>query len=475
MADVRVKTLSGEETTLGDSDVEALKTRLRGSLGRAEQTGYEEARRVWNGMIDRRPALIARCSGVADVMSCVNFARTHRLLTAVRGGGHNVAGHAVCDGGLVIDLSGMRSVHVDPERRTAHVEGGAKLGDLDHETQAFGLAAPVGVVSATGVAGLTLHGGLGWLTRRHGLSVDNLVSVDVVTADGELRRASAEENPDLFWAVRGGGGNFGVATSFEFRLHPVGPEVWMLLAMYPVDRAEAALRFFRSHMATAPEELGLLAVFWSAPHLPAVPESAWGSPVFIFLGCYSGPLEKGEQVLAPFRGLGSPLADLSGPTPFAEVQRALDADYPNGMQYYWKSLYLNGLDDKVIHALVRHAATRPSPITSLDIWALGGAMARVDSGATAFARRNAPFLLGIESNWEKPADSEANLAWTRGVFQDMQQFSDGGSYLNFPGFAEEGERLLRGAYGSNFDRLRAVKSKYDPGNLFRANLNIQPA
>jgi FAD/FMN-containing dehydrogenase len=385
-----------------------------------------------------------------------------------------VAGHAVCDGGLVIDLSALRAVSVDPQRRTARAQGGAKLGDLDHETQAFGLAAPVGVVSATGVAGLTLHGGLGWLARRHGLSVDNLLSADVVTADGHFHRASPVEHPDLFWAVRGGGGNFGVVTSFEFRLHPVGPEVWLLLTMYPVERARAALQLFRSQLPKAPDELGVIGVFWSAPHLPEVPPAAQGSDVFIFLGCYSGPVEKGEQVLKPYRTLGAPLADLSGVTRFLDVQRALDADYPDGMLYYWKSTYLDHLDDEAVAALIDHAAARPSPITSLDVWGLGGAVSRVDPQATPFARRDAPFLLGIESNWQRPEDAPANLAWSRKVFQAMQRYSRGGSYLNFPGFAEEGESLVRGAYGVNYERLRRVKAQYDPDNLFCGNLNIAP-
>jgi hypothetical protein len=471
------QTSTRADTLLDAAAVAALRSQLRGPLLEQDEPGYEEARRVWNGMIDRRPGLIARCRGSADVIACVNVARDHGVRLAVRGGGHNVAGLAVSDGGLVIDLSEMRSVRVDPVRRTATVEGGAKLGDLDHETQAFGLAAPVGVVSATGVAGLTLHGGLGWLSRRHGLAVDNLLAVDIVTADGRLRRASADENADLFWAVRGGGGNFGVVTSFEFRLHPVGPEVWMLLTIYPAhpaQRAEEALRFFRDQMAAAPDEMGAIAVLWSAPHLPEVPQAAWGTPVIIFLGCYTGPLEQGEQVLEPFRQFATPIADLSGMTPFVAVQKALDADYPDGLRYYWKSLYLDRLDDDVIRALGRHAASRPSPLSSLDVWALGGAMSRIDPHATAFGRRDAPFMLGIEANWARGEESPANVAWARGIYQDMRQYTGGGSYLNFPGFAEEGENLVRSAYGANYDRLRSVKSKYDRENLFSGNLNISP-
>jgi hypothetical protein len=425
-------------------------------------------------MIERKPGLVVRCAGVADVKACVDFAREHNLRLAVRGGGHNVAGLAVCDGGLVIDLSSMRSVSVDPARRRAWVQGGAKLGDLDHETQAFGLAAPVGVVSATGVAGLTLHGGFGWLSRRHGLAADNLVSVEIVTADGRLHRTSAEREPDLFWALRGGGGNFGVATAFEFRLHPVGPEVWLLLAMYPAERAGEALRFLRSHMPAAPEELGVIGVFWSAPELPEVPQAAWGRDVIIFLGCYSGAVDRGEQVLRPFRELAAPVADLSGVTRFVDVQRALDADYPNGMLYYWKSLYLDHLDDGVIASLSDLAAARPSKTSSLDIWGLGGALGRVAPQATPIERREAPFMLGIEANWTRQEDSDANIAWARKVFGEMQRHTRGGAYLNFPGFAEEGETLVRGAYGTNYERLRRVKAQYDPENLFCGNFNVTP-
>jgi FAD/FMN-containing dehydrogenase len=474
MAMLQIKTRAGDDTVLDEEAIAELKSRLRGRLLEQHSRGYAEARAVWNGMIDRRPSLIARCTGAADVMACVDFARDHDARLAVRGGGHNVAGLAVCDGGLVVDLSEMCGIRVDPSRRTAWVSGGAKLGDLDHETQAFGLAAPVGVVSATGVAGLTLHGGFGWLSRRFGLSIDNLLGVDIVTADGVLRHASADENADLFWAVRGGGGNLGVVTSFELRLHPVGPRVWMLMALYPLDQAHEAMRVFRERMSDAPDELSAIAVFWSAPRLPQVPRKAWDAPVLIFLGCYSGPVENGERVLEPFRQTLAPLADLSAVIPFVEMQKALDADYPDGRLYYWKSLYLDTLDDEVLRAIAKHAAARPSPLSSLDVWGLGGEVNRIDPLSTAFGRRDAPFLLGIEANWERPEESDANMAWARGIYREMQRFSHGGSYLNFAGFAEEGDALVRGSYGGNYDRLQRVKSTYDPDNLFSGNLNVPP-
>jgi FAD/FMN-containing dehydrogenase len=459
---------------LSDDLVESFRSQLSGDLITPTDQRYHEARKVWNGAIDRKPALIVRCAWTADVITAVNFSREHRLLVSIRGGGHNVAGAAIAENGLVIDLSGMRSVQVDPEKRIARVEGGARLGDLDQETQAFGLAAPVGVVSATGVAGLTLHGGAGWLLRKHGLSIDNLYAVEVVMADGQLKRASASENSDLFWALRGGGGNFGVATAFEFRLHPVGPRVWVALAMYPLERAREVLGACRDYLAGAPEELMVLGVYWSAPRVPEVPENFHGAPVVILLGCYTGPFEKGEEVIAPLRRFGSPIADLSGPKSWIEAQKQLDEDYPDGAGYYWKSLYLDRLDDEAIEALAGHTAARPSAISSIDVWFLGGAMNRVGATDTAFFKRDAQYMLGIEANWEKPEEAAANIAWARKVHSDLQRFTSGGEYLNFPGFLEDRPAMLEGAYGPNLARLRAIKAKYDPENLFKGSLNIPP-
>jgi FAD/FMN-containing dehydrogenase len=474
MGTFSIATKDGEAKLLQREVVDSLRGNLRGRIITPEDDGYDSARRVWNGMIDRKPAMIVQCAGAADVITAVNFAREHGLLISVRSGGHNVAGVAVSDKGLVIDLSGMRSVHVDPEARLARAEGGVRLGDLDHETQAFGLAAPVGVVSATGLAGLTLHGGAGWLLRKHGLSIDNLVSVEMVTADGRMRKASQGENPDLFWAIRGGGGSFGVVTSFEFRLHPVGPRVWMAVPMYPLERAEEVMGGLREYIANAPEDLMVLGVFWSAPDVPEVPAKWRGVPVVILLGCYTGPFEEGERVIAPLRQIGRPIADLSTPISWVQAQRFLDADYPDGDFYYWKSLYLDRLDDEVVRVLARHTNSRPSPLSSLDVWMLGGAFGRVSQTDTAFYKRDAPFMLGIEANWKNRNDADANIQWARDVFAEMQQFSRGGVYLNFPGFLEEREALLQAAYGPNLERLRAIKATYDPTNLFPGLLSIAP-
>ena len=435
---------------------------------------YQSARKLWNGMIDKKPSLIARCKDVTDIIAAVNFAKEHNLLFSIRGGGHNVAGTAIAEGGLVIDLSSMRSITVDPEQRVARAEGGAQLGDLDRETQKFSLAAPAGLVSATGVAGLTLHGGTGWLLRKHGLTIDNLLSVDIVTADGRLKKASENENADLFWAVRGGGGNFGVVAGFEFKLHPVGPKVWMSVPMYPLDRAKAVMGACCEYMQKAPEDLMVLGVYWSAPDVPEVPEQYHGTPVVILLGCYTGPFEEGEKVIAPLREIGTPLADLSAPMTWVEAQKFLDEDYPDGAFYYWASIYMDHLNGEVLEALAGHTIARPSPESSIDVWMLGGAMSRIRPTDTAFYKRDAAFMLGIEANWTQRKDASANINWAKDVVKDMRRFTSGGSYLNFPGFVEERETLLQGSYGPNLDRLREIKAKYDPTNLFAGTLNIEP-
>lgn len=474
MITVQIKTRLGSSISLAEETLTTLQGQLRGALLRAGDTGYEEARKVWNGSIDHRPALIVRCLGAADVMAAVNFAREHRLLISTRAGGHNVAGTAIVEGGMVIDVSQMRSVQVDPQKRIARVEGGARLGDLDHETTAFGLAAPVGVVSETGVAGLTLHGGAGWLLRKHGLSIDNLEAIELVTADGRLVRASAAEHADLFWALRGGGGNFGVATVFEFRLHPIAPQVSIVLPIYPIDRGHEVLLACRDYLATAPDELMVLGVYWSAPAIPEVAEQYHGQPVVFLVGCYSGPPEQAERVIAPLRTIAAPLADLSSTLPWRQAQRILDEDYPDGKFYYWKSIYLDRLDDEVLGVLEQFARSRPSAASSIDIWFLGGAMSRVAPTATAFANRHQKFMIGIEANWSERNDSQANIAWARALHQALQPFSSGGNYLNFPGYVEDPAAMLRGAYGENLERLMRVKTTYDPDNLFPGLLNIAP-
>jgi FAD/FMN-containing dehydrogenase len=447
---------------------------LNGEVIRPGDPRYDEARRVWNGMIDRRPAAIARCRGVADIIACVRFAADHGLLLAVRGGGHNVAGFGTCDGGLVIDLSAMRSVRVDPERRVARAEGGATWGDLDRETQVFGLAAPGGIVSTTGIAGLTLGGGQGWLRRTYGMTCDNLISADVVTADGQLLVASETENTDLFWAIRGGGGNFGVVTSFEYRLHPVGPMVAFAGPVYRLDQSAQVLAGFRDFVTGAPDEINASATWWSIPAVPGFPEELHGQPVVIIGAVYAGASDQGEISLLPLREIAEPKLDLSATLPFTALQQIFDPFFPAGqLRYYWKSLYLARLDEEVVAEIVAWMARRPSAMSMAGVWALGGALGRVAPDATAAGERTAPFLLEILANWPAPEETEANVTWARGFFSAMERFGSGKANLNFPGLGED-PRFIRSAVGQGYERLVALKQRYDPTNLFRLNQNIDP-
>ncbi len=476
MTKLRAATRTGAETVLDEPVIEEFRLELGGEMLRAGDAGYDEARQVWNGMIDKRPAIIARCTGTADVICAVNFARENDLLVAVRGGGHNVAGSAICDGGLVIDLSPMKGIHVDPGRRTARAEAGATWADLDRETQVFGQATPGGVVSDTGIAGLTLGGGIGWLRRKYGLSCDNLLSVDLVTADGSYLIANEEENPDLFWGIKGGGGNFGVVTSFEYRLHPVGPEVMFCFVFHHGDETKEALRFYREYAAAAPDEVTSFAICGTTPDVAPFPEEIHGASYVLFAALYAGPVEEGERAVQPLREFSNPLIDFSGPMPYVEVQSLLDEDYPSGeLQYYWKSLYLNDLDDEAIDRIIEHTARRPSALSTVDVWHMGGAISRFGAEESAFGGREAPFLLGVEANWEDPRNNDANTFWARECVEDMQRFSGGGQYLNFPGFLEGGEETLRATFGASYDRLAALKNKYDPDNMFRLNQNIKPS
>jgi FAD/FMN-containing dehydrogenase len=451
-----------------------LAARLQGRLVRPGDPPYEQGRQIWNGMIDREPAMIARCAGVEDVAAAVSFARDAGLPLAVRGGGHGVAGHAISEGGVVVDLSEMRGVEVDLDRGTARAQGGCTLGDLDGATQRHGLATPLGVVTETGIAGLTLSGGMGWLRRRHGLSCDNLVSAEVVTADGSVVTASEDENEDLFWAIRGAGGNFGVATSLEYRLHPVGPEVFVTFVFYPAERAKDVLRSCDRFLTDAPDDVAPLAVFGRVPEAEDFPSESHGAPFVTLLCVHPGDPAEGERILRPLREIADPIVDLSGAMPYVEAQAILDEDYPNGRHYYWKSINVTELSDEVIDRLGRLAAAAPSPLSTIDIWYQGGAMARVGEEETAIANRATPYLIGIEGNWEPQESDDENVAWVREVFADMDAFSDGGVYLNFPGFLEEGSDLMRAGYGRNYERLAEVKARYDPANLFRLNANVEP-
>jgi FAD/FMN-containing dehydrogenase len=461
--------------TLDSEAARGLADGVRGAVFRPGDRGYDDARTIWNGLIDRRPALIVQCTGAADVVDAVNFARDQNLLLSIKAGGHNVAGNAVNDDGLVIDLSQMRGVHVDPSTQTVRAQGGALWGDCDRETQLFGLAVPGGVVSTTGIAGLTLHGGVGHVRRRHGLSIDNLLSVDLVTADGQLRTASATENEELFWAVRGAGSNFGVVTSFEFRAHPVGPMVTVGAIFYPQDVARTVLPAWRDYMASAPDELSSLAFFWNVPAHEPFPPEHHGKPVVILAAVYSGSVEDGEPVVQPLRELAQPLVDLSGPWPWLGLQSGFDDLFPHGQFRYWKSRAFAELSEAAIDEIADWAARRPTPLTDITIWHHGGAMSRVGETETAYAGRDAPFLVTGEASWTEPSQTDEAIAWGRAFWDAMGRHSTGGLYLNFPGLGEEKEELVKAGYGVNYERLAALKAKYDPTNFFRMNLNITPA
>jgi FAD/FMN-containing dehydrogenase len=441
-------------------------------------TGYDEGRAVWNGLIDRHPVLIARCASTADVVAAVNFAREQGLPLAVRGGGHNVAGHGTVEGGVVIDLALMNAVLVDPAARIAHVSGGATWGDVDAATQAHGLATPGGVFSRTGVAGLTLGGGYGWLRNLHGLSCDNLIGAEVVTAAGEVIHTSDPEHADLLWGLRGGGGNFGVVTRFTFQLHQLGPEVPVAFVFHDgaSEKAHEALRFYREYVASAPDEVSTLAVLGVIPPDPHMfEEELHGRPYVAFIGVYAGPIAEGERVLKPLRELGAPIKDFSAVMPYMEVQQLYDNEYPDGMRYYWKSLNLTSLDDQAIDLIVEHARRQVSPFSTTDLWHVGGAVRRGGAETSAFFGRGAAFLLSPEANWRQPADDAANIAWVRDFIAAVEPFSDGSRYMNFAGMQEEGDSMVRAAFGPNYARLAALKAKYDPANLFRLNQNVKPS
>jgi FAD/FMN-containing dehydrogenase len=444
------------------ASLENLKKSLNGALIEPKDAEYEEARRVWNGMIDKRPRGIVRCSAVEDVVASVSFARDSDWPLAVRGGGHNAAGLAVLDDGLVIDLSTMRGVEVDPAAKRARAQGGATWSDFDRETAKHGLATTGGAISTTGIAGLTLGGGLGYLMRRYGLACDNLVSVEMVSANGEVIRASDKENADLFWGVRGGGGNFGVVTSFEYRLHPVATVLGGML-VYPVDRAREVLAVFRNVHESAPDELTVFAAMITTPD---------GARVLALLVGYCGPLDEGEKVLQPLRDLG-PLADQVGPMPYPKLQSMLDEGFPAGLHVYWRSNFLRGIPDEAIAEMTGHFEQVTSPLSALMLEPLGGAVGRVGLEDTAFHHRDAAYNLAVIARWQDPKEADRHIAWTRTAHQAMDRFTTGGTYVNYLG--EEGQDRVRAAYGeSKYRRLVALKDTYDPTNLFRRNQNIQP-
>jgi FAD/FMN-containing dehydrogenase len=452
--------------------IERLANALRGEVIAPGDERYEEARALWNASVDRRPALIARCAGVADVVETVRFARAADLPVAVRCGAHSVAGLGSCDGGVVVDLSPMQAVRVDLQARTATAEGGTLGAVLDRETQAFGLATTLGIVSTTGIGGLTLGGGIGWLQRKHGLTVDNLIAAELVTADGEVVRASADENPDLFWGLRGGGGNFGVVTSFTYRLHPVGPDVYAGLLAWPAEQAADVLRLFRSFMAEAGDEVMAIAILRTAPPAPFLPESIHGTPIAAIACFYAGPPEEGERALAPLREL-APAGDALGVRPYTAFQSMFDASWLPGFHNYWKAEYLSGLEDESVELAARYALAHSSPLSDFKFAALGGAVARVADDDTATGFRQAPFVLNINTRWADASESDRHIAHTRELYDAFVPHSAGGVYVNFLG--EEGKERVRAAYGDErFGRLQDLKGRYDPDNVFRFNQNIPP-
>ncbi len=472
MTDLTMTTLSGSTTVIGQEAIDALATSLRGGLLTPDVAGYDDARSIWNAMIDRRPGLIVQCVGAADVIRAVNFAREHTLLVAVRGVGHNIAGNAVCEGGLMISLSGMRSVRVDPRARTALVEPGVTLGDFDNETQAYGLGTPVGINSTTGIAGLTLGGGFGWLSRKYGLTIDNLISADVVTAAGELVKASEDENEDLFWGIRGGGGNFGIVTSFEFQLHPIGPEVLAGLIVHPFVDAHNVLRHYRDFTAQTPDDLTVWVVLRKAPPLPFLPEEVHGTEVVILAALYDGDKAEGEKAFAPLRAYGNPIADVIGPHAFTDFQAAFDPLLTPGFRNYWKSHDFRELNDETLDTVIQFTGTLPSPHCEIFIAQMGGATNRVPPDSTAYRHRDAQFIMNVHGRWEDSTEDDRCISWCRELFQATAPHATGGVYVNF--MTEEERQRVREAYGGSYERLVELKNKYDPTNLFRLNQNIKP-
>jgi FAD/FMN-containing dehydrogenase len=463
-------------TSADESAISAFRESLRGALLQPGDAEFDTARGVWNGMIDRRPACIVRCQGVADVIAAVNFARSHGLIVAVRGGGHGVAGHAVCDGGIMIDLSAMRAVRVDPVACRAWVQGGATWGDVDCETTAFGLATPGGLISTTGVGGLTLSGGVGWLRGTAGLCIDNVLSADVVTADGRLLHASATENSDLYWAIRGGGGNFGIVVCFEFRLRPIEPVLMFCAAVYPESRATELLPLWRDYMLAAPKQVTSLAEFSTIPDDPEYPEHARGARVLALAAVWDGPADEGERMVAPLRSFGTPLLDFSAKMPYRSIQSLYDPLFPKGRdRSYFRSLFLPDLNQTVVAQIVSGLSERPSEMSYASVWYFGDVVRQVPADATAFGDRSQPWLFSIDGIWSRPEDDAANMAWVRRLWSAVRPYSNGRLYLNFLAGDDDQQAVVRDAIGADtFSRLVAIKTRYDPTNLFRLNQNIPP-
>lgn len=450
-----------------------LASALRGQILQPETPGYDDARSIWNAMIDRRPAIIVRCLGVADVIACVNFAREQNLPLSIKGGGHNISGLALNDGGIMLDMSLMRGVWVDKNAGTAYAQAGCLLGDVDRETQIHGLAAVLGFVSNTGIAGLTLGGGFGYLTRRYGWTSDNLNSVEMVTANGQVISASETENADLFWALRGGGGNFGVATRFEYKLHSVGPDIMAGAIAWRAEHAEEVLEMFRTLTADAPPELVCVAVQRIAPPAPWLSEEVHGQPIIAIFVCHAGSVEDGARLVAPIKAFGSPVGDIIQRRPYVSQQSLLDATQPKGRRYYWKSEYLPTLEPALLAKTIQHASKVASPHSAILLFPIGGVLNQYPEDHSAVGNRESSWVINIASSWEKAGDDDGNIEWARDAWRDIRQFSTGGTYINFL-TEEEGVERIQAAYGNNYERLVEVKTKWDPGNMFRFNKNILP-
>ncbi|HRX73136.1 MAG TPA: FAD-binding oxidoreductase [Hyphomonas sp.] len=453
--------------------VGGLRMRLRGPVLLPGDAGFEEARTLWNGMIERRPALVARCIGTADVIEAVRFAREHELLLCIKAGGHNIAGLAAADGALMIDLSPMRGVWVEPGRKIAHAQAGCLLGDLDRETQLHGLATVLGFISLTGCAGLTLGGGFGYLTRRFGWTCDNVLGMDVVTAEAKLVRASRDENADLFWGLRGGGGNFGLVTGIDYALHPVGPEIVGGAVAWPASAAEDVLELYRSLAEAAPRELTLVALMRPAPPAPWLPPEMHGKPIVIILACHSGDPAEGERLVAPIKAFGKPVGDVLVRRPYAQLQSMLDATQPKGKRYYWKSEYLAGVEPELCDELIAHAGRIRSPHAAIALFQLGGALNELDEDHSPAGNRQARYVFNITGAWDRPEEDAANIEWARAAWTGMKRFSTGGTYLNFL-TGDEGDERTAAALGNALPRLAGIKRAWDPQNVFRTNRNIRP-
>jgi FAD/FMN-containing dehydrogenase len=471
---MRAKTVDGEEIDLPQDVVNGWKARLRGPLLALGEAGYEDSRTVWNSMIDRKPAMVARCLGIADVIECVRFARDHNLLLCIKGGGHNIAGLAVADGALMLDMSLMRGVWVDPHGRIAHAQAGCVLGDVDRETQLHGLASVLGFISLTGIAGLTLGGGIGYLTRRWGWTSDNVVGMDVVTAEARLVRASSNENADLFWGLRGGGGNFGVVTGIDYVLHRVGPEMVGGVVAWPASEAPRVLELYRTLAEHAPPELTLVALMRPAPPAPWLPKDRHGTPIVALLACHTGNPDDGEKAVSPIKSFGKPIGDALMRRSYVQMQSLLDATQPKGRRYYWKSEYLPGVEPALSEKVIEHAARIPSPHSAVILFQMEGALNRLSQDHSPVGNRDARYLLNIAGSWERPQDDAANIEWVRQAWNDMRRFSTGGTYINFL-TEDDGAERTEAALGGALQRLGHIKTRWDPQNAFRTNRNIKPS